>query len=77
MNKPSVIALEEMQKTVPPEDCSGRIYPEWEREDIARYMQQAAEMQRDRDIDYYIHLVTPPEWVLLPIQKEFKNTIGD
>ncbi len=73
MGKPQVITLEEMRKTIPPEDCSGRIYPEWEREDIARYMHQAAEMQRDRDIDHYIHLITPPGWVLLPKQNKNKG----
>ncbi len=65
MNKPPIITKEKMLKSIPSEDCSGKIYLEWEKEDIARYMQQAAEMQRDRDIDYYINLVTPPGWISL------------
>jgi len=65
MNKPPVITKEEMRKVIPTEDCSGRIYPEWEREDIARYMEQAAARQRDHDVDYYINLVTPPDWIRL------------
>ena len=53
IKKPPLVTLEKMRTVVPLEDCSGRKYPKWECEDIARYMVQGAEMQRD-DIWYGI-----------------------
>ena len=49
IKKPPIVTKKRMKTTIPIEDCSGRKYLEWEREDIARYMFQAAEMQRDDD----------------------------
>ena len=54
--KPPIIGRNRIENAVPLQDCSGREYPEWERKDIMRYMQLAAEIQRDRDIDYYENL---------------------
>ena len=51
--KPPIISREKVESAVPLEDCGGRKYPDWEREDIIRYMLFAAEIQRDRDIEYY------------------------
>lgn len=52
-----IVTRERIQQAVPLQDCSGRTYPDWEREDIVRYMLFAAEIQRDRDIDYLVREV--------------------
>jgi len=46
---PPLVSVQRIERAVPLQDCSGRKYSEWEREDIVRYMLQAAEMQRDDD----------------------------
>ena len=53
MEKASVISRERIEGAVPLEDCGGRKYLEWEREDIIRYMLFAVEIQRDYDDSYY------------------------
>ena len=53
MIKAPIISRNRVESAVPLEDCGGREYPEWEREDIIRYMLFAAEIQRDYDMDYY------------------------
>ena len=60
MKIPSLLTKERIQKAIPPEDCSGRIYPDWEKEDITRYMILAAEIQRDYDIHFYTK--APKHW---------------
>lgn len=44
-----LLPLSRFRDAVPETDCSGRRFSDEEREDIARYMQQAAEIQRDVD----------------------------
>ncbi len=44
-----VISRERAESAVPLVDCSGRVYPEDEREDLIRYVIYGAEIQRDYD----------------------------
>lgn len=48
-----LITKDRFKQIMPKCDCGGREYPEWEREDIARFMEQAAGIQRDTDTEYY------------------------
>ncbi|KKN75293.1 hypothetical protein LCGC14_0381450 [marine sediment metagenome] len=47
--KPELLALDVARKHVPEKDCGGRYYTAIEREDIARFMVEGAEIQRDKD----------------------------
>ena len=59
MMKLELISRKRAEEAVPLIDCSGRKYDEGEREDIIRYVQEGAELQRDRDEDvlYYILVI--------------------
>lgn len=44
-----LITRKRAEKAVPLTDCSGKKYEDWLREDIIRYVQEGAEIQRDYD----------------------------
>jgi len=52
-SEPPRISRDRIEKVVPLQDDSGRSYSEWEREDIMRYMEWAAEIQQDCDRNHY------------------------
>ena len=47
--------LKRARELVPDTDCSGRVYGREEKEDIARFMIEGAEYQRDRMVEYMKH----------------------
>jgi len=51
MNKPPVISRERIISSIPPTDCSGHKFSEDEREDLYRYMEGSAEIQRDDTVE--------------------------
>ncbi len=52
---PILLTLERARELVPGTDCSDRVYSSEEKEDIARFMVQGAEYQRDRMVEYIKH----------------------
>lgn len=54
MTKLKLIGRTRAEASVPLFDCSGRVYPNDEREDLIRYVLEGAEIQRDLD-EYDAH----------------------
>ena len=49
---PILLTLERAREIVPDVDCSGRVYNKDEKEDIARFMVEGAEYQRDMMVEH-------------------------
>ena len=62
----SLISRKRAEEAVPETDCSGKKYEDWLREDIIRYVQYGAEIQRDKDqevvVNKMLKLLKKLEW---------------